>query len=80
MSKKSPVLGAILGFFILGLFYSTGFNKKGIITVIALGFISWGVGLASVELSTIVSIVGAYLGYRWSNEHNAMLEEGMPAQ
>ena len=80
MSKKSPVVGAILGFFILGLFYSTGFNKKGIITVIALGFISWGVGLASVELSTIVAIVGAYLGYRWSNEHNAMLEEGMPAQ
>ena len=80
MSKKSPVIGAILGFFILGLFYSTGFNKKGIITGIALVFISWGVGLASPELATIVSIAGAYLGYRWSNEHNAMLEEGMPAQ
>ena len=80
MSKKSPVVGAILGFFILGLFYSTGFNKKGIIAVIALVFISWGVGLASSELSTIVGVVGAYLGYRWSNEHNAMLEEGMPAQ
>ena len=80
MSKKSPVIGAILGFFILGLFYSTGFNKTGIIAVIALVFICWGVGLASPELATIVSIAGAYLGYRWSNEHNAMLEEGMPAQ
>jgi phospho-N-acetylmuramoyl-pentapeptide-transferase len=80
MSKKSPVIGAILGFFILGLFYSTGFNKKGIIAVIALVFVQWGVGLASPELAIIVSIAGAYLGYRWSNEHNAMLEEGMPAQ
>ena len=79
MSKKSPVLGAILGFFIHGLFYSTGFNKKGVITVIALVFISWGVGLASPELATIVSIAGAYLGYKWTSEHNAMLADEMPA-
>ena len=80
MSKKSPVLGAILGFFILGLFYSTGVNKKGVITVIALVFISWGVGLASPELSTIVAVIGAYLGYKWVNEHNAMVEEGTSAE
>ena len=78
MSKKSPVLGAILCFFILGLFYSTGFNKKGVIAVIALVFVSWGVGLASPELSTIVGVVGAYLGYKWVNEHNALLEGEMP--
>ena len=80
MSKKSPVIAAILGFFILGLFYSTGFNKKGIIAVIALMFISWGAGLAAPELATIVAGIGAYLGYKWANEHNAMVEEGMPAQ
>lgn len=80
MSKKSPVLGAILGFFILGLFYSTGFNKKGVIAVIALVFVSWGVGLASTELSTIVAVVGAYLGYKWVKEHNAMVEEGTSAE
>ena len=49
MSKKSPIIGAILGFFILGLFYSTGFTKKGVIAVIALMFISWGAGLAAPE-------------------------------
>lgn len=80
MSKKSPVIGAILGFFILGLFYSTGFNKKGVITVIALVFISWGVGLASPELATIVSVAGAFLGYRWAKEHNAAVDGEMPAQ
>ena len=68
-----------IGFFILGLFYSTGFNKKGVIAVIALGFISWGVGLASVELSTIVAIVGAFLGHKWTKEHNAMVEGEAPA-
>lgn len=80
MSKKSPVIAAILGFFILGLFYSTGFNKKGVIAVIALTFISWGAGLAAPELATIVAVIGAYLGYKWANEHNAMLEGEMPAQ
>ena len=50
------------------------------IAVIALTFISWGAGLAAPELATIVAVIGAYLGYKWANEHNAMLEEGMPAQ
>ena len=72
MSKKSPVLGAVLGFFILGLFYSTGFTKKGVIAVLALGFISWGTGLTGIaELGGIVAIVGAYLGYKWTKEYNA---------
>ena len=38
MSKKSPALGAVLGFFILGLFYSTGFTKKGCSRVHQLGY------------------------------------------
>ena len=80
MSKKSPIIGAILGFFILGLFYSTGFTKKGVIAVVALTFISWGAGLAAPELATIVAVVGAYLGYKWVGEHNAMVDGGMSAQ
>ena len=79
MSKKSPVLGAILGFFILGLFYSTGFTKRGVIAVIVLLFVSWGAGFASPYLSTIVAIVGAYLGYKWTTEYNAQIESGTGA-
>ena len=76
MSKKSPAIAAILGFFIFGLFYSAGFTKKGVITVIVLMFVSWGGGLASPFVSLLVAIVGAYLGYKWANEHNAQIESG----
>ena len=81
MSKKSPILGAILGFFFLGIFYSTGFNKQGIIAVVGLIVVSWLLSmLVSPSVSIVVNLVGAFLGYKWANEHNAMVEEGMPAQ
>lgn len=63
MSKKSHQQRQSL-VFILGLFYSTGFNKEGRDYPVHCAHVHrWGVGLASPELATIVSIAGAYLGY-----------------
>ena len=77
MSKKSPILGAILGFFVLGIFYSTGFNKQGIIAVVGLIVVSWLLSVfVSPEVSVIVNLVGAFLGYKWANDHNASIEGG----
>lgn len=79
MSKKNTVVAAILGFFVLGLFYSTGLNKKGVVSVLGLMVVSWVVAnFVSVELSAIVNVAGAYLGYRWASEHNAEVEGGAP--
>lgn len=75
MSKKSTTIGAILGFFVLGLFYSAGF-KKGLISVIVLTIISYGICMVSVEAAIVVNFVGAYLGYTWAKDHNAVLEGG----
>ncbi len=71
MSSKSPILGAILGFFILGLFYSTGVNKKGAITVLGLVVVSYIAGMISPYVSLLVNFAGAFLGYKWASEHNA---------
>ncbi len=75
MSKKNPILAAVLGFIVFGVFYSAGL-KKGLIAVIALCLISWicATALGSVELSCIANVAGAYLGYRWANEYNADME------
>lgn len=77
MSKKNTVLAAILGFFVLGIFYSTGLNKKGLIAFLGLIVASWIVAnFISAELAVIINIAGAYLGYRWASEHNAQIEGG----
>ena len=77
MSKKSPILGAILGFFVLGIFYSTGFNKQGIIAVVGLIVVSWLLSmLVSPSVSIVVTLVGAFLGYKWAKDHNAAIEGG----
>ena len=77
MSKKSPILGAILGFFVLGIFYSTGFNKQGIIAVVGLIVVSWLLSvLVSPSVSIVVNLVGAFLGYKWASDHNASIEGG----
>lgn len=80
MGKKNTIVAAILGFFILGLFYSTGLNKKGVISVLGLMVVSWVVAnFVSAELAAIVNVAGAYLGYRWASEHNAEIDGGTPA-
>lgn len=77
MSKKSPILAAILGFFVLGIFYSTGFNKQGIVAVVGLIVVSWLLSMfVSPEVSVIVNLVGAFLGYKWANDHNAAIGGG----
>ncbi len=77
MSKKSPILGAILGFFVLGIFYSTGFNKQGIIAVVGLIVVSWLLSmLVSPSVSIVVNLVGAFLGYKWAKDHNAAIDGG----
>lgn len=77
MKKKSPILGAILGLFILGLFYATGMTKKGLIAVVGLVVVQTAVSqLIDPALAGAVSVVGLFLGYRWCAEHNAQLEGG----
>ena len=77
MSKKSPILGAILGFFVLGIFYSTGFNKQGVIAFVGLIVVSWLLSMfVSPEVAVIVNLVGAFLGYKWASDHNASIEGG----
>ena len=77
MSKKSPILGAILGFFILGIFYSTGFSKQGIIAFVGLIAVSWIISiLVDPSVAAVVHLVGAFLGYKWSNDHNAAIGGG----
>ena len=76
MKKKSPILGAILGLFILGLFYATGMTKKGLIAVIGLGILQTLARLIDPSLAGVISIVGLFLGYRWTAEHNKQVENG----
>ncbi len=71
MSKKNTALGAILGFFVFGIFYSTGFNKKGCFTFLGLLAASMILSMAAGPVSScLANIAGAYLGYKWCNEHN----------
>ena len=77
MSKKSPIHGAILGFYVIGIFYSTGFNKQGIIAFVALIAVSWVLSiLVDPSVAAVVNLVGAFLGYKWSNDHNAAIGGG----
>ena len=78
MQKKNPIIGAVLGFILLGLPYSGGW-KKGLIACV--GLIVVGVALNMLlntsMFSIIVDAVGAFLGYTWTNEYNAAIEAGV---
>lgn len=68
---KSKGLAAFLGFFVIGLFYATGFTKKGLGYVIGLWIVSALIAcFIAPELSIIVNIAGAYLGYKFAEEAN----------
>ena len=74
MNKKSPVLGAILGFFIIGLFY-TGNMKRAAIAFIGLCCLSSIIAACiSPSLCMLVNAAGAYLGYTWINEYNKVVD------
>ena len=74
MQKKSPIIGAILGFILIGLPYSGGW-KKGLLAFLALTVLNVGLNvlLEMPICSLIGDAIGAYLGYTWVNEHNAAL-------
>ena len=76
MSKKNPIVGAILGFFIFGIFYADT-TKRGISAFIGLMLASFATAyfVGSVG-STIVAFVGAYLGYSWCKERNDAIDAG----
>ena len=73
--KKSPIAGAVLGLFVIGLIYSGGLKKGGITAavLIAVGF-SLNVALDTTFFSWLANIIGAYLGYTWAKEYNAALD------
>lgn len=81
MSKKSIGLGAFLGFWVLGIFYSTGFNMKGVGAFIGLCVVSFVIAnFVSPSLAVVSNVIGAYLGYTWTKEHNNAIESsGSPA-
>ena len=74
MEKKSPILGAVLGFFIIGLFYSGGFKKGGLAFVGLCILSSVIAACISPSFSIIANAAGAYLGYTWINEYNASID------
>ncbi|MBQ7629351.1 MAG: phospho-N-acetylmuramoyl-pentapeptide-transferase [Selenomonadaceae bacterium] len=77
MNKKNVGLGAFLGFWVLGIFYSAGFSRKGFGAFIGLCVVSWALAnFVSPAVSVVVNAIGAYLGYTWTKEHNAEVESG----
>jgi len=80
MSKKNAVLGAVLGLFILGLFYSRGLNMKTVWIVAGLVIASYAIMfLISPDAMWVINAVSAFLGYKWAKEHNKGLEESISA-
>ena len=77
MQKKSPIVGALLGLFVIGLIYSGGL-KKGGLTALALIVVGFGLNVAveTTIFSTVASVIGLGLGYMWTKEYNAALEQG----
>ena len=70
MSKKNPILGGVLGLFLFGVLYAS-FDKRGLIAFVALMAVSIAISaIVGPNASFIVSIAGAYLSYKWCNEHN----------
>ena len=74
MSKKNVVVGAILGFFVIGLFYAKGLNKQSVLLVLGLCILCSLISMVGGPASIIVNFVGGYLGYKWCTEYNANLE------
>lgn len=75
MSTKNVTLGAFLGFWVFGIFYSTGISKKGFVAFIGLCLVSWLlVNFVSPTIGVFANVIGAYLGYTWTKEHNAAVE------
>ena len=73
--KKSPVVGAILGFFIIGLFY-TGNMKRALFAFIGLCCLSTAIAACiSPWLSIIANAIGAYLGHTWIKQYNAVIDD-----
>lgn len=79
MQKKNPIIGAVLGFFILGLPYSGGV-KKGLIALVALCIVCSAIASFAGALSIVANAAGAYLGYKWTNEYNAAIDAGEPQE
>lgn len=79
MSKKNPVLGAILGLFVLGLFYAGGLNKRTVIAVIGIcvlmSIVSAALGEAGVTVNGLISLGSAFLGYKWAKESGQAASE-----
>lgn len=75
MQKKNPIIGAILGLFLIGLPYSGGW-KKGLIAFIGLTVVAVAanVMLGTALFSFVADAIGAYLGYTWTNEYNATID------
>ena len=75
MQKKNPIVGAILGLFLIGLPYSGGW-KKGLIAFIGLTVVAVAanVMLGTALFSFVADAIGAYLGYTWTNEYNAAID------
>ena len=75
MQKKNPIIGAILGLFLIGLPYSGGW-KKGLIAFIGLTVVAVAanVMLGTALFSFVADAIGAYLGYTLTNEYNAAID------
>ena len=75
MEKKNVTVCTIVSFFVLGLFYVLGFNKKSVMYVVGLCIASWAIQMvAGPTPSLIVNIAGAYLGNKFAKEYNAGLD------
>ncbi len=79
MQKKNPIVGAVLGLFLIGLIYSGGV-KKGLITGIGLCVVAvvLNMALGTATFSFIADAIGAFLGYKWAQEYNASLDSALP--
>ena len=75
MEKKNVTVCTIASFFVLGLFYVLGFNKKSVMYVVGLCVASWLITMAvGPTPALVVNIVGAYLGNKIAKEINAGLD------
>lgn len=72
MEKKNVMVCTILSFFVFGLFYVLGFNKKSAMYVVGLCVASWLITMAAGPTAAlVVNIAGAYLGNKFAKEINA---------
>ena len=67
---KNPILAAVLGFFVFGLFY-LGMSKRICLAVLGLVIVSYALTvIASPGIGCVANVIGAYLGYKWAKELN----------